>query len=313
MKRNAGFSLVEFIVVLAIIALLLTLLLPVLLRGREAARRVQCVNNLKQMALALQSYQASNNVLPSGCYDVGSDADGGVGRMSWFTSILPYSEQYGVFSAIDFDRGALDVGNRTVRNTQMSMLLCPNTDRWSRHWPMFPPWSPPASSPEEVAVSSYAGCHHDVEAPIAADNHGMFFRNSRIRAIDVTDGLSQTLLIGEVAHPSAFGWMSGSRATLRNTGHPINGVTADAFGKAGPPPSLKDGGMTAEALERMVEVDESTVPPGFVGGFGSRHGAGANFAFGDGSVRFLVETIDPGVLRLLGHRSDGEAIDDSSY
>lgn len=282
MTRKAGFSVVEFLVVLAIIAILLSLLLPAFMRGREAARRITCYNNLKQMILALHSYQASFGVLPSGCFDAGgplSDADE-KNRMSWFTSLLPYAEQNGIFRAIDFDHGPFDVQNQTAKATTMSMLVCPSSG--VRFYPSSNlPW---ASAPPQGqdGLSAYAGCHHDVEAPIGEDDHGVFFRNSRIRPIDVTDGLSQTIYIGEVAHPSKLGWMSGSRSTMRNTGRPINQTEAEP-------------------------------PDGVVGGFGSRHGGGAIFAFGDGSARFIRESIDPAVYRLLGHRSDGEAIDDSSY
>jgi prepilin-type processing-associated H-X9-DG protein len=135
-------------------------------------------------------------------------------------------------------------------------------------------------------VSSYAGCHHDVEAPIDADNHGVFFLNSRVGKEDVTDGLSATIFVGEkLLTPPDFGWMAGNRSTLRNTGAPINaGLTAPVNWQAAPP-------------------DDAPV-----GGFGSRHRGGANFAFGDGSVRFLSQSIDREVYRRLGHRCDGELI-----
>ena len=76
------------------------------------------------------------------------------------------------------------------------------------------------SYPLEPGRTSYAACQNDVEAPIDVDNHGGFYLNSRVRVVDVVDGLSQTIFVGEVAVPSPLGWMSGTRATLRNTGHP---------------------------------------------------------------------------------------------
>jgi len=297
MKRRAGFSLVEFLVVLSIIAFLISLLLPVLTRSREAARRIGCVNNLKQIALALQTYYTSNDVLPSGASDHQSpDEDGPEevegDRIGWIASLLPNAEQMSVYGGIDFERGPFDPINNTARTTTMSILLCPSSDRgrWAQGWwnPALSPTPPPA--PSSVGISTYAGCHHDVEAPIGLNDHGVFFRNSRIRYEDVTDGLSQTLFVGEVADPSSLGWLSGSRASLRNTGHAIND-----------PSGISN------------EVNGGSAPPGFVGGFGSSHGPGANVTMGDGSVQFLRNSIDPMVLRLLGNRSDGEAIDDSSY
>ena len=132
--------------------------------------------------------------------------------------------------------------------------------------------------------SSYAGCHHDVEAPIDVDNHGVFFLNSRVSHDGLTDGSAFTIFVGEKRNQAwdAGGWMSGTRATLRNTGTPIN---ATGHGR----------------------------PPDFVGGFGSHHLQGANFAFGDGSVRFLSERINPAVYRLLGHRDDGEPINENAF
>ncbi|APW63163.1 DUF1559 domain-containing protein [Paludisphaera borealis] len=293
MKRNAGFSVVEFLVVLAIIIVLISLLLPVFVRGREAARRISCINNLKQMILATQGYYSMNNVLPSGSVDYGGpnpDVAGG-DRMSWITSLLPYNEQRSLFDSINFDLGVLNAANHTVRVSSISMLLCPTSAAWRQS---FQNWRTPSVRVVipgvQDGLSTYAGCHHDVEAPIDVNNSGVFFRNSRIRFDDVTDGLSQTLFIGEVAEPSSLGWMSGSRATLRNTGHPINDEQVPS-----------------------IQSKDVPLPPQFVGGFGSKHTGGAIFAFGDGSVRFLNESIDPAVLRLLGNRSDGEAIDDSSY
>jgi prepilin-type processing-associated H-X9-DG protein len=262
------------------------------------------VNILKQLGLALQTYQATFTVLPPGCVDAGgplADVDE-EDRMSWIVSILPSMEQGAVFSALNFSLNAYDVGNQTSRMSSMATLLCPSSNVWLTRSPTMP-WTflPPEG---KEGLTSYVGCHHDDEAPIDVDNSGLLFRNSRIRPIDVTDGLSQTILLGESAMPSLLGWISGSRSTLRNTGHPINSVAGD---------SPVAAGMDAEAFERAIEIEEVALPEHFVGGFGSRHGGGANFALGDGSVRFLTQSIEPSVLRLLGNRSDGEVIDDASY
>jgi prepilin-type N-terminal cleavage/methylation domain-containing protein/prepilin-type processing-associated H-X9-DG protein len=294
MKRHSGFSLVEFLVVLVIISFLISLLLPALSRSREAARRITCVNNLKQIALALQTYYTSNEVLPSGATDHQSPDEEEIegDRISWIASLLPNAEQRAIFDSIDFGRGALDPANFRARSSTLTMLLCPSSDRgrWANQY-----WAPIASAPTppppgSVGLSTYAGVHHDVEAPIGLDDHGVFFRNSRISYEDVTDGLSQTVFIGEIADPSPLSWLSGSRASLRNTGHAINSPSG-----------------------RANDSDANSAPIGFVGGFGSTHEGGANVSMGDGSVRFLTNSIDQSVLRLLGHRSDGELIDDSDY
>ncbi len=318
MKRSAGFTLIEFLVVLGIITILLILLFPVLGRAREAARRVQCVNNMKQIALALQGYHASNEVFPSGSTNatgpIASTAQGY--QMSWTTALLPFVEQNALYNATNFDHGVFDTENQTARRTTMSTLNCPD----SRPAGWFPNskifigggYSPPSNRPD--GVSSYVGCHHDVEAPIDVDNHGVFFLNSRVRVVDVSDGLSQTLFLGEIPSPSALGWMSGSRSTLRNTGHTINRIDSQTLGDARLPDGWVAAGSRMQDLERMIEAGEFQPSPLFVGGFGSNHmGDGAVFALGDGSVRFLKATIDLAVFRFLGHRADGEALDESAY
>jgi prepilin-type processing-associated H-X9-DG protein len=138
---------------------------------------------------------------------------------------------------------------------------------------------------QEIGMSNYAGCHHDLEAPIDADNHGVLFLNSRIARRDVTDGPAHTIYVGEKrVEPDDLGWMSGTRATLRNTGTPINGA----------PPTAAAG--------------EAVVTDLAVGGFASCHAGGAHFLFGDGAVRFLSSEIDQTVLQHLGHRADGELL-----
>src|SRR5690606_10962398 len=121
------------------------------------------------------------------------------------------------------------------------------------------PSNPTARGTGSMAQSNYAGCHHDVEAPIDADNHGLLFLNSAIRSEDVPDGRSLTLLLGEFHDAATQGWASGTRATLRNTGSIPN---AGAFIV----PSL--GGARLQP--------GAPLPPTFVGSFSSRHPGGVN-------------------------------------
>lgn len=312
-----GFTLVEFLVVVGIVAVLLALLIPAIGRGREAARRINCINNLKQIALSLQSYHATHEVFPSGSVNATGPVESAPGGrpMSWFTSVLPYMEQNAVFNTINFDLGPYTVENQTSRTVTINTYNCPDAA------PEGPVWSfwglggrDGRSSPLRIeGRSTYAGVHHDVEAPIDVNNHGVFFLNSRIAATDVSDGLSQTLFLGEIPFPSNLGWMSGTRSTLRNTGHPINRVDAGTLEGAEFPADWVAGGAKLVELERAIDAGEARVPPLFVGGFGSNHPGGSIFAFGDGSARYLKETIDPFVLRCLGNRLDGEALDDSEY
>jgi prepilin-type processing-associated H-X9-DG protein len=137
--------------------------------------------------------------------------------------------------------------------------------------------------------------HHDVDQPIDADNHGIFFLNSAVHYDDIRDGSSHTIFCGERTSDlqQDLGWMSGTRSTLRNTGLPINAAIR----------SQQRGLSSAGKLDAPgAEV------AAIVGGFGSQHPGGAQFAFGDGHVQFLSETVTEDVYRLLGHRADGKLL-----
>ena len=294
--RPAGFTLIELLVVIAIIAVLIALLLPAVQSAREAARRAQCVNNLVQLNVALQNYESSHEVLPSGVVNptgpVMNVAQGY--HMSWISQILPYMEQKNAYRRINWNVGAYGAENSTVRNHIIASLFCPS-DGGGRGGPGSP------------APNNYVACHNDREAPIDATNTGAFYLNSKTRFEDVTDGTSFTIFLGEKPHDGRdLGWISGTPGTLRNTGGPINQRIA---------------GATAAFLAGLDEDEDDKAPkpkgekdPALeVGGFGSRHPGGSNFAFGDGSVRFLKNTISPKVFRFLGNRADGELVSGDQF
>jgi prepilin-type N-terminal cleavage/methylation domain-containing protein/prepilin-type processing-associated H-X9-DG protein len=303
--RRTAFTLIELLIVLVIIGILVGLLLPAVNSAREAARRVQCANNLMQIGLAVQNYAAEHNVLPPGVVNdtrpIASRPRGS--HFSWIVQLLPCLDQRDLFQLIDFRDGVYDPGNQTVRSVRLGVLICPDDSSNSR------------TSGLGAALSSYAGCHHDFEAPIDTMNHGVFFLNSRVHLDDVTDGLSHTLFVGEVFRAHPLGWMSGTRATLRNTGHPINRI--DPSGLGGSVSDFSQFSPRYQDLNLIEDQIESGILPvatNFVGGFGSQHSHdGANFAFGDGSVRFLRAAMDFTVYQRLGHRADGEPIDDEAY
>ena len=268
--RRRGFSLVEVVVVFAVVATLIGLLMPAIRNAREGARRAQCANNLKQVGLAIQNYLNDHETFPPGVVDdagpVPNTPDGL--RIGWAAQILPFMDHQHLYDAIDFDVPVADPDNRTAVTTRLGSFRCPS--------------DPGKRVPGGLGITGYAGCHHDAEAPIDADNHGVFFLNSAVGPRDVTDGLSYTVLVGEKRVVDGdLGWASGTAATLRNTGHPIN---ADPAATTVGDPLLH------------------------VGGFSSFHPGGAHFLFGDGSVRFLSERVGADVLRRLGHRSDGDLI-----
>lgn len=281
-KIRRGFTLVELLVVIAIIGILIALLLPAVQAAREAARRSQCCNNLMQIGIAMHGYQAAHEVFPPGTVDakgpIRSEPTGY--HMSWIVQLLPYMEEGNAFRHIDFSVGVYDPKNAPVRKLTRNIVLCPSQ-----------PWN---RSPE-VGQSSYAGCQNDVESPIDTNNHGVLFLNSQINLQDIPDGASYTLMIGEKRiGENDLGWMSGTRATLRNTGTKINETPE----------------LGVHTWNRTQPAPTSPPNPLFVGGFGSSHaGNGVNFLLVDGSVRFLSSNIDTKTYEHLGNRADGELID----
>ncbi len=286
-----GFTLVELLVVIAIIGVLIAMLLPAVQAAREAARRVQCLNNLSQLALAVQSYESAHESLPPGVINpmgpIESTAQGH--HISWLAHLLPQLEQQNAYDRLDFSASAYAPQNAAVRNWGASAFLCPSDPDSGRLAPL--------------GVSNYAGCHHDVEAPIDADNHGLLFLNSHIRYRDMTDGSSYTVLIGEkLITRLDLGWLSGTRATLRNTGTPINGSSTSLLAAIDDSANLRPQAPVAAAANAKASL--------VVGGFESQHPGGANFLFADGSTRFMSASMSQQVLEQLGHRADGQLLDE---
>ena len=307
-RPRRGFTLIELLVVIAIIAILIALLLPAVQQAREAARRTQCRNNLMNLGLALHNYLMAHEVLPPGSSNpVGPIAsapvtsfdpvtEAGFGgseelpvvdfskryEMSWTTQILPFIEQQNAFKKIDFTQSAYAPANKEVRSFQISLFKCPS--------------DPNVSDRDGAALTNYRGCHHDVEAAIDVDQNGVLFLNSAVSYEMLEDGSTNTLALGEsIARiDSSLGWMSGTRATLRNTGSPINAERRlSANPNFSPQPGVQDNADTMA-----------------VGGFSSSHVGGGHFLMGDGAVRFLSENIEPTMLQRLGHRRDGELVGD---
>jgi prepilin-type N-terminal cleavage/methylation domain-containing protein len=221
--RRAAFTLVELLVVIAIIGILVALLLPAIQAAREAARRSACSNKLMQLGMAIHGYESAHGVLPAGVTNAsGPIRNQPVGQhISWLVHLLPYMEENVVYRHIDLEAGAYDPKNKDVRGLSIAGLTCPSEE--------FQPGSP--------AATSYAGCHHEVEAPIDEGNNGVFFLNSRLRMKDISDGAKYTILAGEKLYEQNvpdLGWLSGTRATLRNTGTPLNDTGPAARSKLAP-------------------------------------------------------------------------------
>jgi len=292
--ERRGFTLIELLVVVAIMAILVSLLLPAVQQAREAARRSSCKNNLAQVVIALHNYDMAHECLPPGCVNpTGPIRNLPVGyHHSWFNSILPHLDETTLYQRIDFDHSIYAPENAEVRPYIISSLLCPSDPG--------PALTAATLEGGLAALASYAGVHHPVEDVIDSDNRGVLFLNSSIRNEQIEDGTSYTIFVGEQLRSSEdLGWSSGTRATLRNGGSPMN-----ATGRQ--PPRGEDTVVVFE-----VEGGGDSLDPEMrVGGFASPHAGGVQFAIGDGSVRFLSENIEPEVYHSLLDRADGELVAD---
>jgi prepilin-type N-terminal cleavage/methylation domain-containing protein/prepilin-type processing-associated H-X9-DG protein len=295
---RAGFTLIELLVVIAIIAVLIALLLPAVQAAREAARRAQCLNNVMQLGIALQSYESSHELLPPGVVNTtGPILDQPKGyHYGWLVQILPFFEQRNVYNHLNFKIGIYETENFTTRTTVIRSFICPSDSSAN----------PGASG---VAMTNYVGSHNDVEAPISATNNGVLFLNSAVRFEDITDGSSQTIFVGEKLNNAPDeGWASGTRASLRNSGSGVNQTATAPL--PGPGSGDDDDGDSQIAGARAASATDTS---SYVGGYSSRHPGGANFAFGDGSVRFIKNSISRRIFRLLANRADGEIISADKY
>jgi prepilin-type N-terminal cleavage/methylation domain-containing protein/prepilin-type processing-associated H-X9-DG protein len=298
--RSRGFTLIELLVVIAIIAMLISLLLPAVQSAREAARRMQCANNLKQIALAAMNYHDVNGAFPIGSPMKPDPAVGSwyyVEDQSTFVSMLPQLEQQPLYNAMNFSRSIYSAPNRTVYMTGLSTLWCPSDGQIVGkvgHAGQY------ADNPDlAYAFTSYAGCtgtffpepldYADCwvmyPTPLTSSSHFLamnaqingvyqYVKSNSISAI--TDGTSNTMIYGERANglftpydSGNWDWWGDAVAadTLFATLYPIN-----AF--------------------RRVKLTTDEYTDSWIESPSSFHPGGANFAFCDGSVRFIKESID---------------------
>ena len=271
MHRSRAFTLVELLVVIAIIGILIGLLVPAIQGMREMARRGQCERNLVQISMALSSYVGTNGTFPAGTVN----PDGPIKNVpqglhhNWISEILPQLDALPIYQSLDRNESVYADANAEVRNLAIPVLHCPS-----------------ASGVPDF-TTCYVGVHASTESPIDEDNDGVFILNKGISDDDVTDGLSYTILLAEKVSPFAedLGWLSGTRASLRNGGHKIGD---DLKRVRGP-------------LDPNAKLD-----PLFVGGFASDHLDGAYIALGSGEYQFRSTSTDTRILRQMCARADGE-------
>jgi prepilin-type N-terminal cleavage/methylation domain-containing protein/prepilin-type processing-associated H-X9-DG protein len=330
--KRVGFTLIELLVVIAIIAILIGLLLPAVQKVREAAARMKCQNNLKQIGLALHNYESANQFFPPGYTDANNNPnvtpDGDLGPgWGWAAYLLPYLEQGNVYNQINFK---LPVGtgvNAQISQQSLTIFQCPS-DPYQQAFPVYD--SNFTSPIATVAHSNYVGCNGWLECFNGATGNvvagagddglggvygsggrGVFWRNSRTRIADVTDGMSNTVFAGE---------RSGNHAPATWTGAVAGGrcpawmATQPPSPYSPPPGPAYDNADFGEALvlahcnpTHLPNVDFPIFDPDT---FYSFHTGGANFLLGDGSVRFISSGINPATYQALSTVAGGEVLGD---
>ncbi|WP_165249763.1 DUF1559 domain-containing protein [Paludisphaera soli] len=350
-SRRRGFTLIELLVVIAIIAVLIALLLPAVQSAREAARRAQCTNNLKQMGLAVANYESAQGTFPLGSVRNGSGGgqDCSVPRRhTMFALILPQMELSTVYNAINFSVPSLDTAspygvgsangaamNSTAYNSAVSAYICPS-DIKSRTYP---------TNVAGRSQSSYGGVLGNkdvmhwwngcpVSGAATAESDGMFNADYNYSVASVTDGLSNTLFIGETSkfrNDADGDWFYQWNQDAWYGSWIADGVSrifAFASTVARPNASVlipEPGGDTTYYTDwdRNPSLQLQNMGQW---GFRSMHPGGVNFLFGDGSVRYIKDSIQvvgpvnpangqltPGVYRQLATRAGGEVISSDAY
>ena len=322
--RRSAFTLVELLVVVAIIGTLIGLLLPSVQSAREAARRIQCANNLKQIGLAMHGFHGSCNTFPSGYRSQqgsGGPADDKGPGWGWGAYILPFMEENSLYGQIRFDKDITDPANSAARLTSVRTFLCPSdggtqlfaVNKSGDSDPNYgTSLTDSRGNPVQVAHGNYVGIFGNPEITpdpglVLPDpdrsiiHQGMFYRNSAVGIRDVTDGTSHTLFVGERSSTLAYATWTGAV-----TGSQVPPKTPDTYnyGPEGAPILVL--GHTGDASDVPPHTPNS--PVNHVDDFWSRHPQGVNFLYVDGSVHMIADTIDPPVYWALGTRAGGENV-----
>lgn len=329
-RKRPGFTLIELLVVIAIIAILIALLLPAVQQAREAARRTQCKNNIKQLALAMHNYHDVHKMFPMGAaveFWPGATLGGVDVWSNAFTQILPFIEESNLENLYD-DIRQWENQSSTVASAVIPAFICPsNTGDNPYENSIFLALGYPVGG--RFGVTNYIlsrganGNFCTQPTGRGAQVTGMFDLNLTTRFRDITDGTSNTIAIGEAASGGRWEVCEGLNCT---TAHP-NGLTDVAWIVGQPNSTTFKGagviitsiyGSTAEPLNKnpITEtfVDESgwtdcsSADFDTTSNFRSEHEGGGQFALADGSVRFISENIDLGLYRGLSTRGGGEVL-----
>ena len=318
-RQSRGFTLIELLVVIAIIAVLISLLLPAVQSAREAARRAQCTNNLKQMALAAANYESANSMFPGGSYSgtLFNPPHWGTypENFSCFVRMLPYFEQSAMYSAVNLNLSGSGASNVTVCGVRVSSLVCPSDIQndtvpfpSTRSSPpgVTPGWSFNLANtgandgvydssgntllvPGIQAFTSYAGnagtftfgFSNLMPSAVVQAHNGVIYNDSKVTLASITDGTSNTFLFGEHSKGTLFAADPGYAIS---DGSWNSGRWYDTLFSTIYPLNLAHGNYAGGPLSGFQYYMPTAA--------GSQHPGGANFALCDGSVRFVKNTIN---------------------
>lgn len=293
-RPRPGFTLIELLVVIAIIGVLIALLSPAVQHAREAARKTECRDHLKQLAVALHSYESAHRVLPPGY--VYRPADGAppvpnAAGFGWGAMLLPFVDQGNIYATFDWNMPIYSTANEAARETRLPLFLCPTDSVSPRGYVRMGP------APERYAMASFVASFGppDLDAD-QEQRFGLFSRNSSTMFAHVTDGLSHTLMIGErqngpfrngASHGNHFDYETTWCGAVRDWDEPDDDHGHMVLFQSGHVPNDP----------RSDDRDVSAPHVGY-----------ANFAMGDGSVRSVSETIDFVLYQALSTRRGQEPI-----
>lgn len=287
-QRRRAFTLIELLVVIAIIAVLIALLLPAVQQAREAARRSQCKNNLKQIGIAFHNYHDAHGVLPPGYID--NDPLANVtnqNMLGWGTFILPFVDQGPLFNLIG-QSGACAASWPTVSDMTTSSSTVPTPYAKTVLQTFLCPTDPGSGINTKVhsyGKSNYTGVGGSGYRSSSPTAHptGTFYDNSRVSLRDVTDGSSNTAMVGERGS-------AGSKYGTIWVGNPSDGEYY----------------TQCAVMDNSVYYSINELPGSW--NFSSSHTGGAHFLFGDGSVHFLSDSLDLATYANLGAIADGKVV-----
>ncbi|WP_165067816.1 DUF1559 family PulG-like putative transporter [Paludisphaera rhizosphaerae] len=351
MTKRRGFTLIELLVVIAIIAVLIALLLPAVQAAREAARRAQCVNNLKQLGLAVHNYISANEATPSQCMPYRTTALDDWG-FNWYTALLPQLEQQALFSSVNFSISPWDAANTTSGYTQLSAWICPSESNPSRRYGAYSVANYVGNYGGPAAVRAYSGVILPTVNLITETGLGYLASVPTVRTASFTDGMSNTGLFSErlLGPPDGTTLQAGTADARRGIFQLTTGALANT-GEAGARAFVAEcRAMTGTAVAPNGQLLGRMAFPGYPAHLGlssyvhyappnspscknpaslepsfvlvgpisaasatSNHPGGVVMAMADGSARFVKDTVNLQAWWALGSRDGGEVISSDAY